>query len=1397
MRKIIGSGGKGGGSSRVAQEAPDSLLSTQKVSFIDLWCEGEIEGLVNGAQSIYFDKTPLENEDGTANFTNVSYDYRYGTVYQEYMEGFGTVQNTESVDVEVTYDTPVVRTLTNLNADRVNVELYVPQLYQQNPTNGDTYGTSVEMQISIQPTGGSFVVQKTGFNITTLPIKDSDRVTTAVSPLVSTGYDLSFSVEFITRAYEYSDGGTPVPNHSGYMYWSGLVQTREVGTLDWVTVKTVAVNELTAQVTSQVLIPGASEYDPSYLEIKKIAKFNVSANNLTEMVREFRVIPTDTKLSTCWITKVHTYKGQEVTGFFGKTTSRYSKTYSFKLEGTGPWDIKVERLTADSTTQTIVNKTYFGSITPVIEAKLRYPNSAYIGITLDAQQFGSIPTRAYDLKLLKIKVPSNYNPISKEYTGVWDGTFVTAWSDNPAWCFYDLLTNERYGLGEHISESQIDKWELYTIGQYCDELVYDGFGSREPRFTLNCLIQTREQAYKVVQDLASVFRGMTYWASGVLKFSQDAPGDPVDLYSVSNVKEGLFTYTGAATSARHTVALVTWNDPEDFYKQKVEYVEDYDSILKYGVIETQVYAFGCTSRGQAHRTGQWILYTERYESESVMFKTGIEGCNARPGQLILINDPNRAGLRMGGRISSATTTTITLDSVPTLPTGTFSIYVKMPDGSVESSAIESVVDKTVNLVSALSVAPKQQSQFMISGTALEPQTYRVITMSEEDEGEIEITALRHESGKYDYIENNVKLPMRTYSVLNAIPDAPADVTITESLYLSKVEVKVRVTASWDIVLPSNGYRVVYSFENGNYIYLPDTQLNSVELPDAREGLYRFRVWSLNALGKTSSTYAEKSLVVVGKTAPPSDVEGLTYYVDKSVGITLQWDNVTDIDIRYYEVRSGTDWDTGTLLAQVSANSFTLKDMFAGSNTFWVKAVDTSGIYSLGDSTVTVDVSPLAAPSISVELAGPNSILRWGHVDGSLAVGFYEIRRGATFEAAEVIATVKGTTFSEKVTFGGQTNYYVVGVDILGVYGSEGAVDMNVIDPKSVDISAEVIDNNVLLRWGDSTTTLPIDYYEIRKGEDWDTGQQVGKLFAQFTAIPEPTSGTFTYRVKAVDTAGNQSESFYVAATVRQPKDYALLLDYNSDFSGTRHNIGGTLTSGVVAPSYSDHTWTDHFILTSMFIGRLLNGGKLLDGSVLLNSATRAPVTPQEQIDAGYPQYIQPTPSSAYYEEEIDYGAVLPGTEITVTLTSENVVGTVAVTTTISYKQNVGDAWTTVVANSTYATNFRYIKVRLDFAGSDDKAFRSIKNLNIKLDYRKKSDRGTVAVLSTDSGGTVVNFNETFMDIESITLSPLTTTAAIACYDFVDTANPTSFKILLYNTSGVRISGTVSWTANGV
>jgi predicted phage tail protein len=440
----------------------------------------------------------------------------------------------------------------------------------------------------------------------------------------------------------------------------------------------------------------------------------------------------------------------------GKASTAYERNYVFTLSTTGPWQIRVRRLIDDATSAGQIDLIRWQSYTGIVDNQLRYPYSALLGIRINADQFQSVPTVGARLRGIRVRVPNNYNTGDRSYSGFWNGQLqAPVWTNNPVWIYYDLLTNERYGCGRFLDASQIDLFSLYAISQYCDELVSDGNGGTEPRFTCNCYIQNRDDAYSVLNGLASVFRGILYWSEGLIVASQDRPADPVRLYTEANVIQEVddngnitkapFTYSGTARRARHTVAIVSYSDPEDFYKSKVEYVEDRAGIERYGYRETEITAFGCASRGQAQRVGRWTLITEQVETETVTFSVATEGLLVRPGEIIKIADPLKAGQRIGGRIMSVTGNTATLDSAIS---GSGVLSILNSNGEIQE------VNVTANgsTVSGLPFSPQVESVWAFSGGA-GTRLYRVVGISESEDGSYSITGVLHEPTKYAAVDN--------------------------------------------------------------------------------------------------------------------------------------------------------------------------------------------------------------------------------------------------------------------------------------------------------------------------------------------------------------------------------------------------------------------------------------------------------------------------------------------------------------------------------------------------------------------------------------------------------------------------------------------------------------------
>jgi predicted phage tail protein len=655
--------------------------------------------------------------------------------------------------------------------------------------------------------------------------------------------------------------------------------------------------------------------------------------------------------------------------FVGRTTDLYQREHRINFTGSLPVDVRVERITPNFTTSNEVGDLYWSSYTEISFAKLRYPNSALVGLRIDASQFSSIPSRSYRIRGLKVRIPSNatVNPVTGaiSYTGVWNGTFAQAqWTSDPAWCLYDLLTSKRYGAGRHIDESQLDKWDFYAASQYCGENVINGFGGTEPRFSCNVNIQTLDEAYNVISQMASVFRAMPYWNVGAISIAQDRPQDSAYLFTPSNVTEDGFSYSGSALKTRHTVAVVKYLDLTA-RDASFEVVEDQSAIAKYGIVKAEIDAFACTSRAQARRLGEWLLYSEQRETETVSFTTSIDaGVVVRPGQIIEIADPVRSGTRTGGRITEATLDTVTVDSIEGIRfSGTGqTLSVVLPDGSVESRAIVGRLNGTFTVASPFSQTPNPGNVWIYQDSGVQTQLFRVLAVSEQDGVSYAVTALAHNPSKYDYIERDVPLVARDITNLNEPPAPPSELKANELLYESNGQVLSKIILSWRPSSTAVAYRIRYRFAEGNWSAAEATAPD-YEIINSNVGRYTFEV-SAVSVSQRGSTPSVLSFDAIGKTAPPSTIPDLFIAPIDDKTAELYWPQSTDIDvrigglirIRHSPLVDGTaTWGQANDIVPAVAGSSTRKIVPLLEGTYIIRAVDSLGNESAGVASVIVDL----------------------------------------------------------------------------------------------------------------------------------------------------------------------------------------------------------------------------------------------------------------------------------------------------------------------------------------------------------------------------------------------------------------------------------------------------------
>jgi predicted phage tail protein len=605
----------------------------------------------------------------------------------------------------------------------------------------------------------------------------------------------------------------------------------------------------------------------------------------------------------------------------GKTQSDFVKNVEYVLPRSGDpdtdfWTVRVTRVTNDADTVLLQNPTEFFYLTRVVGAQLRYPNSAVMAVQFDAQSFSSIPTRAYNVKGRLIKVPSNYYPPTRGYnrdpiTGhvggaerVWDGTFWTTWSDNPAWCFYDICINTRYGLGDFLQAGQVDKWTLYQVARYCDEKVPNPVNSRmEPRYTCNLYLQDRAEAIKVLTDMASLFRGFVYFASGTIVTVADMPKVPLMTFTNGNVAGGVFIYSSTAKRSRHTVVLVRWNDPADFYNPKFEYVSDDDGIAQFGIREVEVTGVGCTRRGQAIRMGKWALASELSETELVRFTTGLEGLYPRPGDIVQVLDEHRAGARMGGRLIGIgdDRKSVAIDKAIVLEAGQNTLScvkaqgfippgTDLPDSSFiggirSSQLVTRVLTNVAGLTAELTFADAlpegvvRGSVWAVESANLKPQLFRVLQVTEAEGNKFEIQGMEHNPGKYAAVEQALTL---TDEQITKLPDFtkvadPLEFKGQPGYNDTPELVGLYILLSWKAPMDSNirGYILEAQRGDGNWVFVSEVTATSYQYSYTDKGTYGFRLFTVNTVGvRSTGVMATVVIDAAVSPVPPPAVTGL-------------------------------------------------------------------------------------------------------------------------------------------------------------------------------------------------------------------------------------------------------------------------------------------------------------------------------------------------------------------------------------------------------------------------------------------------------------------------------------------------------------------------------------------
>ncbi|HFK2113763.1 TPA: phage tail protein [Pseudomonas aeruginosa] len=713
--------GRKGGSSKPKQPsiARDSLQSVATAKLLLAVGEGEFaEGPSD--QDIYLDNTPLMDASGNVNFPNVKWEWRSGSVDQDYIPGIPSVENETTVNVELRSDTPWVRSVTNTQLSAVRLRFAWPALQKQE-SSGDVNGYRIEYAVDVSTDGGAY---------------------------------------------------------------------------------------------QQVLLDAVD----------------------------------------------------------GKTTSRYERSQRIDLPAaTTGWQVRVRRITSNQNSSLIADTMLIAGLTEVIDAKLRYPNTALLYIEFSAEQFSNIPAVTVECKARKVQVPTTYDPELRTYTGVWDGSFKSAWTNNPAWITYDISTNARFGLGKRIKPWMVDKWELYKIAQYCDQLVPDGKGGQEPRFLCDLNLQSRSQAWTLLRDIAAIYRGMSYWAQGQLVSQADMPrtADFDYVFTRANVIDGKMTYGAASARTRYSRALVSYDNPANNYDTDVTGYSDAPLLRRYGDNPVELSAIGCTRESEAQRRGKWAVLTS-VQDRTITFATGMEGRIPLPGYIIPVADSLLAGREIGGRISAVAGRVVTLDRVTQAKAGD-RLIINLPSGRAEGRTVQSVNGKAVTVTAAYSEAPEPELCWALDADDLAVQLYRVMSTKRDDNGQWTINGLQYEPSKFDHIDTGARLEERPISIIPVTTvQPPASVTLSSRWTIDQGLAVSTMTITWPAVEGAVAYDVEWKKDSGNWIRLPRAGTTSVDVTSIYAGGYLARVRAVSAFDITSVWKSSILTQLSGKTgAPPA------------------------------------------------------------------------------------------------------------------------------------------------------------------------------------------------------------------------------------------------------------------------------------------------------------------------------------------------------------------------------------------------------------------------------------------------------------------------------------------------------------------------------------------------
>lgn len=639
------------------------------------------------------------------------------------------------------------------------------------------------------------------------------------------------------------------------------------------------------------------------------------------------------------------------TSVTGKTTSGYERSHRIDLPQAGStWTIRLRKITADANSAKIGDTMTLQSFTEVIDAKLRYPNTALLYIEFDSSQFnGNIPQISCEPRGRVIRVPDTYDPETRTYSGTWTGAFKWAWTDNPAWIFYDLVVSDRFGLGHRLTAANIDKWTLYQVAQYCDQMVPDGKGGNgtEPRYTCNVYIQDRNDAYTVLRDFAAIFRGMTYWGGDQIVALADMPRDVDYSYTRANVVGGRFTYSSSTTKSRYTTALVSWSDPGNAYADAMEPVFEQALVARYGFNQLEMTAVGCTRQSEANRKGRWGILTNN-KDRVVSFDVGLDGNIPQPGYIIAVADELLSGKVMGGRISAVNGRVIKLDRVADAAPGD-RLILNLPSGASQSRTIQAVNGESVTVTTAYSETPQAEAVWVVESDELYAQQYRVVSVSDNDDGTFSITGAWHDPDKYARIDTGAIIDQRPVSVIPPGNQSPPDNIVISSFSVVQQNISVEtMRVSWDQAQNAIAYEAQWRRNDGNWVNVPRSSTTSFDVPGIYAGRYLVRVRAINAAEISSGWGYSEEKTLTGKVGNPPKPVGFIASENVVFGIELNWgfpantDDTLKTEIQYS--LTGTE-DDAMLLADVPYPQRKYQQMgLKAGQIFWYRAqlVDRSG-----------------------------------------------------------------------------------------------------------------------------------------------------------------------------------------------------------------------------------------------------------------------------------------------------------------------------------------------------------------------------------------------------------------------------------------------------------------------